>query len=122
MKTPQVNLWDPLAHQPKEVNEIHVDHPPLEEITDAKYVGVEAFPRERFACPQSEQHKFGWMSTPHEFRSEFAKDLLSDKKATTTFSTGLVNMRDKYYRNKEWRGNHNPMAHHVGYITGRIVL
>lgn len=80
---------------------------------------MQAFPRERFGCPQSEYHKIGWMQTPAEFRTKFAMDLIGSKaKDVTTFSTGLSNMRDKFWRNQARPLTKNPMAHHVGYITG----
>ncbi|CAD7949074.1 unnamed protein product [Amoebophrya sp. A120] len=119
----KVNNWDPTKQKledPKTLEKsVKFDYPPPHEITDIKYVGVQAFPRERFGIPQSEYHKIGWMQTPAEFRTKFAVDLLDNKKdKTTTFSTGLSNMRDDYWRTQQRPKVKNPMAHHVGYITG----
>ncbi|CAD7961658.1 unnamed protein product [Amoebophrya sp. A25] len=119
----KVNRWDPREQKVEDPHEltqsVKFKYPPIEEITDIKYVGVQAFPRERFGIPQSEYHKIGWMSTPAEFRTKFAKDLLEDKtKTCTTFNTGQVNMRDKFWRNQQRPKVKNPMAHHTGYITG----
>lgn len=111
----KVNHWNPQEQQ-------HVSttfaHPPVAEISDPKYVGIELFPRERFDIPQSEYHKIGWMLTPKEYRTQFATKVMEQKKEKEIgFSTGLWNKRDEWFMN-ERRAKRHPRGHHCGYITG----
>merc|ERR1719335_70152 len=55
------NNWDP--HNQKDVFKEPFEHPPVEEINDMKFLGIEAHPRDRFALPQSTYQELGWCNT-----------------------------------------------------------
>lgn len=58
----KVNNVDP--RNVRDVFTEEFDHPPVSEINDMKFLGIEAHPRDRFNIPQSTYQELGWMATP----------------------------------------------------------
>lgn len=121
------NNWDP--HNQKDVFKEPFEHPPVGEINDMKFLGIEAHPRDRFSMPQSTYHELGWAATAgfapgqdaSANRSAFANKVVDEtnkSRTITSYHTGLHNMRDDYFRGYKRKGARNPMAHHVGFVTG----